>query len=62
MRIFTRAAPRGARRYFWGASFTREPDDALWGARIAILSDPDGNALQFTQVQWRRYFAVCAGQ
>ena len=55
---------RTARRspLFWGRTFTREPEDALWGARIAVLSDPDGNVLQLTQVQWRKYFAVCAGQ
>jgi lactoylglutathione lyase len=54
------AACRELRRR--GAAFTRQPEDALWGARTAILSDPDGNVLQLTKVNWREYFAVCAGR
>lgn len=43
-----------------GVSFTKEPHDTQWGGRTAVLSDPDGNLLQLTQVDWRKYFAVCA--
>lgn len=32
-----------------------------WSGRIALLQDPDGNTLQLTQIDWKRYFAACAG-
>jgi catechol 2,3-dioxygenase-like lactoylglutathione lyase family enzyme len=43
-----------------GVRFTKEPHDAAWGARIALFTDPDGNTLQLTHVDWAKYFAVCA--
>ncbi|MCD6263788.1 VOC family protein [Candidatus Bathyarchaeota archaeon] len=43
-----------------GVTFLKEPDDTPWGGRIALFTDPDGNLLQITQIDWKRYFAACA--
>ena len=43
-----------------GVSFTKEPQDAVWGSRFAVFQDRDGNTLQLTQVDWGKYFAACA--
>lgn len=43
-----------------GVSFTEEPHDTAWGGRITVFLDPDGNILQLVQIDWRKYFAVCA--
>ena len=43
-----------------GVRFTKEPHEAQWGARTALFVDPDGNALQLTQVNWGEYFAKSA--
>lgn len=43
-----------------GVKFSKEPKDTIWGSRIAVFTDPDGNTLQLTQIDWGRYFAVCA--
>ena len=43
-----------------GVKFVKEPVETLWGGRIALFQDPDGNTLQLTQIDWRKYFAVCA--
>ena len=32
-----------------------------WGGRIALLQDLDGNTIQLTQIDWKRYFTACAG-
>lgn len=45
-----------------GVPFTERPKEALWGARIALFSDPDGNLLQISQVDWQKYFAVCSSR
>jgi catechol 2,3-dioxygenase-like lactoylglutathione lyase family enzyme len=45
-----------------GVEFIAEPQDTLWGSRIALFQDPDGNVLQLTQIDWPRYFSVCTGQ
>jgi catechol 2,3-dioxygenase-like lactoylglutathione lyase family enzyme len=45
-----------------GVPFTEPPKEALWGARIALFSDPDGNLLQISQVDWQKYFAVCSSR
>jgi lactoylglutathione lyase len=44
-----------------GVKFMKGPEETLWGGRIALFLDPDGNALQLTQLDWERYFAVCSG-
>lgn len=43
-----------------GAQFLKEPHDTSWGGRIALFTDPDGNALQLVQLDWRKYFTACA--
>lgn len=43
-----------------GVRFLKEPHDTLWGGRIALFADPDGNALPLVQIDWRRHFAACA--
>jgi catechol 2,3-dioxygenase-like lactoylglutathione lyase family enzyme len=40
--------------------FLKEPHDTVWGGRIALFSDPDGNRLQPVQLDWPKYLAVCA--
>ena len=44
-----------------GVKFTKGPEDTPWGGRIALFEDPDGNTLQLTQIDWKRYFSACAG-
>lgn len=46
--------------YERGVRFLKEPHDTLWGSRIALFADPDGNVLQLVQIDWHRYFAACA--
>lgn len=43
-----------------GVRFIKEPHDTLWGGRIALFVDPDGNRLQLVQIDWRKYFGACA--
>ena len=43
-----------------GINFLKEPQDTAWGSRIALCLDPDGNRLQFVQMDWPKYFTVCA--
>ncbi|NOX44151.1 MAG: hypothetical protein GXO72_00190 [Caldiserica bacterium] len=43
-----------------GVRFDKGPEDTPWGGRIALFRDPDGNTLQLTQIDWRRYFSTCA--
>jgi predicted enzyme related to lactoylglutathione lyase len=45
-----------------GVPFLKEPHDTLWGSRIALFTDPDGNVLQLVQIDWPKYFTVCAPQ
>jgi len=45
-----------------GVRFLKEPHDTLWGSRIALFADPDRNVLQLVQIDWPKYFAVCAPQ
>jgi predicted enzyme related to lactoylglutathione lyase len=40
-----------------GVEFVKQPEDVQWGARTAICKDPDGNTLQLTQIDWKRYFS-----
>jgi len=46
--------------YERGVCFLKEPHDTPWGGRIALFTDPDGNVLQLVQIDWPKYFAVCA--
>lgn len=43
-----------------GVRILLEPEETQWGGRIARFSDPDGYVLQLTQIDWPRYFTVCA--
>jgi catechol 2,3-dioxygenase-like lactoylglutathione lyase family enzyme len=43
-----------------GVPFLKEPHDTVWGGRIALFADPDDNRLQLAQIDWPKYFAVCA--
>jgi len=45
-----------------GVQTIRPPDDVPWGARTAIIADPDGNRLQLVQIYWGKYFAARAGR
>jgi catechol 2,3-dioxygenase-like lactoylglutathione lyase family enzyme len=40
--------------------FAKEPHDETWGGRQATFKDPDGNVLEATQIEWRKYFEVSA--
>jgi catechol 2,3-dioxygenase-like lactoylglutathione lyase family enzyme len=43
-----------------GVEFLKQPEDAQWGARIALFHDPDGNTLQLTEVDWETYLRTSA--
>jgi len=34
--------------------------ETLWGGRILLFEDPDGNVLQMTEIDWKKYFKACA--
>ena len=40
--------------------FVKELHDETWGAKQAAFSDPDGNILEVTQIDWQKYFEVSA--
>jgi catechol 2,3-dioxygenase-like lactoylglutathione lyase family enzyme len=42
-----------------GVTFVKEPEDTLWGGRIARFTDPDGHALQLVQIDWPAYLTAC---
>lgn len=43
-----------------GVKFLKEPRETPWGGKVALFQDPDGNTLQLTQLDWKRYFSACA--
>jgi catechol 2,3-dioxygenase-like lactoylglutathione lyase family enzyme len=43
-----------------GVKFINELHDETWGGRQAAFSDPDGNILEVTQIDWQKYFQVSA--
>jgi lactoylglutathione lyase len=43
-----------------GVVFEKEPREVQWGGIIAAFTDPDGNSLQITQMDWGKYFKTCA--
>lgn len=43
-----------------GVKFINELHDETWGGRQASFKDPDGNILEVTQIDWKRYFEVSA--
>ena len=43
-----------------GVKIIEGPKDTLWGGRVLVFEDPDGNALQMTEIDWGKYFKACA--
>ena len=43
-----------------GVKFLVEPHDEPWGGRQARFHDPDGNVLEVTQINWKRYFQAAS--
>ncbi len=43
-----------------GVKIIKEPKKTVWGSRILLFEDPDGNVLQMTEIDWKEYFKVCA--
>ena len=43
-----------------GVRFTVEPHDEPWGGRQARLQDPDGNILELTQIDWKKYLKIAS--
>jgi len=43
-----------------GVEFTVEPHDEPWGGRQARFLDPDGNLLELTQMDWKKYFKIAS--
>lgn len=41
-----------------GVEFINEPHDEPWGGRQASFHDPDGNILEITEINWKKYFKV----
>lgn len=38
----------------------KEPKETPWGGLIVLIKDSDGNILQFTEINWSKYFKSCA--
>jgi catechol 2,3-dioxygenase-like lactoylglutathione lyase family enzyme len=43
-----------------GVKFIKELHDETWGGRQASFKDLDGNILEVTRIDWKRYFDVSA--
>lgn len=43
-----------------GVKFVKELHEETWGANQAAFQDPDGNILEITQIDWKKYFEVSA--
>jgi catechol 2,3-dioxygenase-like lactoylglutathione lyase family enzyme len=43
-----------------GVKFTKELHEEPWGGKQATFTDPDGNTLEITQINWKKYFSVSA--
>lgn len=43
-----------------GVKFIKELHDEAWGGRQATFTDPDGNILEITQMNWEKYFDISA--
>jgi predicted enzyme related to lactoylglutathione lyase len=41
-----------------GVKFAVKPHDEPWGGRQARFQDPDGNVLELTEINWKKYFEV----
>jgi catechol 2,3-dioxygenase-like lactoylglutathione lyase family enzyme len=43
-----------------GVELVNELHDETWGGRQATFKDPDGNILEITQINWKKYFDISA--
>lgn len=44
-----------------GVKILEPPKETLWGSKVLLFQDPDGNTLQFTEINWQEYFKVSSG-
>lgn len=43
-----------------GVKLIKELREETWGGKEATFTDPDGNILGITQINWKKYFTVSA--
>ena len=43
-----------------GVCLTNELHEETWGGKQATFNDPDGNVLEITQIDWKKYYEVSA--
>lgn len=43
-----------------GVKFIKDLHEETWGGKQAVFKDPDGNILEITQIDWKKYFEVSA--
>jgi catechol 2,3-dioxygenase-like lactoylglutathione lyase family enzyme len=43
-----------------GVKFIKELHEEPWGGKQATFTDADGNILEITQINWKKYFTVSA--
>ena len=43
-----------------GVKFIKDLHEETWGGKQAVFKDPDGNILEITQIDWKKYFGVSA--
>ena len=43
-----------------GVKIVEGPKETLWGSRILLFEDPDGNLLQMSEINWEKYFRACS--
>jgi catechol 2,3-dioxygenase-like lactoylglutathione lyase family enzyme len=43
-----------------GVKFIKDLHEETWGGKQATFTDPDGNILEITQIDWKKYFEVSA--
>lgn len=43
-----------------GVEIPKGVEETMWGARKILFKDPDGNLLQFSEVDWKKYFEICS--
>jgi len=39
-----------------GVRIVNEPSEVPWGGTIMLFEDPDGNLLQATEINWRKFY------
>jgi len=44
-----------------GVRAVEGPRDRRWGAKVAVIADPDGNRIALVQLDWREYLRACIG-